>query len=69
MNEVYLWHQLTKAIPASVCSKIAYVFERQYWPEVEVGFYTGRSVLHVVVIPKNEWLNDATIARLCLEAP
>jgi hypothetical protein len=68
MNEVDLWQQLTKAIPASLCPKIAYVFKRKYWTGIEVGFYTGRGV-HVVVISEDDWLNDATIARLCLEAP
>lgn len=61
--------QLSLSLPDSVYRKIFYVHERVHWDEIEVRFEKSDRTWHVVRIPKDQWLNDATIARLCLECP
>ena len=68
MNEVELWQQLGKVLPPRVHAQIHWVHERIYWSDFEISFRTHQGY-KIVRIPKGHWLNDAAIARLCLEAP
>ena len=70
MDSVDLWNHTHRLLPESVHAKIYYVHHRVHWNQIEVCFHKpGQQKGHVVRIPKEDWLNDAAIARLCLECP
>lgn len=68
MSDDELLHQLSKVLPRSVYDKIYNVRERLYWNVIDVAFKVPWGV-RTVHVPKDEWLSDLWIARLCLEAP
>lgn len=73
MVEDLLYGQLAKRLPESVLRKIYYAHDRVHWDQIEVCFYVWHAdylkSYHTVRIDKADWLNDASIARLCLECP
>ena len=67
MDEYELLARAHKELPPRVCDKILWVYDRRHFDVISVAFRAVDGSEKHIDISRKDWLNDAAVARLCLE--